>query len=592
MNHVRAIWGTVVVGIFAIPLLLGLGRWDMRSDEAIYSYAVERILETGDWLTPRNIPTDTPFLEKPPLKFWLVAGGMSAGLLPVDETGMRLLDALFGVAAFAYIFAFGLRLAGPVAGIAALFVLLAFNPLVFEHGLRSNNMEAALFLSYCGGLFHFLRWRDPSATRRRAHAAAVGLYFALGFLTKFVAVAFLPLVALAWLVCSRAGRQHLVGHWKDWLLPTAICVVLIAPWFVYEWAQYRDEFWTIIFGAHVYTRFTASLDPSHVHPWHYYFTQTWHELFLGHVTLIVKAGVGLLAWEAWKGTSLARLLLLWWLLPTTLISFGTSKLLHYAYPFFPPLALGAGLVVARLAGIATRAAARVDWQALAPRPLTRPLASRLLLIVAVACIALAAWSVVSGEPARLYWGDVLIFRSGSIGRPLLVALILLIVTNRVSRYVSVIIASAIIALCAPVDAYSRATTIALRYDRPMSAITHCLLRLQDRGTLTRSGMFIADWTIVTHPPYYYFRHLGPWQAGDDDWLPTLVARMEQEAPAIVGTREAPRVLAALTAAGIPPPSTMELEPGVLLLLPGTYARCTQTGLSYGGAPFEWTSVTH
>ena len=78
-----------VAGLFCIPLFIGLSGWDLRNDEAIYSYAVDRVLETGDWLTPRSIPTDEPFLEKPPLKFWLVAGAMRLGLLPFDDFGMQ-----------------------------------------------------------------------------------------------------------------------------------------------------------------------------------------------------------------------------------------------------------------------------------------------------------------------------------------------------------------------------------------------------------------------------------------------------------------------------------------------------------------------
>jgi hypothetical protein len=64
----------LVVVLFCAPLFVGLERWDLRSDEAIYSYSVDRILETGEWLTPRSIEVDGPFLEKPPLKFWMVAG--------------------------------------------------------------------------------------------------------------------------------------------------------------------------------------------------------------------------------------------------------------------------------------------------------------------------------------------------------------------------------------------------------------------------------------------------------------------------------------------------------------------------------------
>src|SRR5687768_7786551 len=82
----------VVVCWFGLPLFIELGEWDLQSDEAIYSYAVDRMLETGDWLTPRGIRFDTPFLEKPPLKLWLVAGAIRAGLLPQDEYGFRFFD--------------------------------------------------------------------------------------------------------------------------------------------------------------------------------------------------------------------------------------------------------------------------------------------------------------------------------------------------------------------------------------------------------------------------------------------------------------------------------------------------------------------
>ncbi len=158
MRSWHSITVLLVLLLFCFPLFLGLSRWDVGNDEAIYSYAVDRILETGEWLTPRSIPTDEPFLEKPPLKFWMVAAPIRVGLLPHDEFGLRFIDALCGAAAFVYVFLLGRWLAGPVCGAAAVLVLFTIDPLLFEHGLRSNNMEAPLFLSYCGGLFHFARW--------------------------------------------------------------------------------------------------------------------------------------------------------------------------------------------------------------------------------------------------------------------------------------------------------------------------------------------------------------------------------------------------------------------------------------------------
>ena len=171
---VSRLWLALVLAVFCLPLFLGLGRADTRDDEAIYSFAVDRILETGDWLEPKSSPNDDwAFLEKPPLKFWIVAAPIRLGLLPDNEFGLRFWDALFGAVAFVYVFLIGCRLIGPACGAIAVLVLFVHQPLLIEHGLRSNNMEGPLFLAYCGGMFHFLAWTDdrphgqPLAPRAR-----------------------------------------------------------------------------------------------------------------------------------------------------------------------------------------------------------------------------------------------------------------------------------------------------------------------------------------------------------------------------------------------------------------------------------------
>lgn len=222
----------LIILVFGVPLFLGLGAADMRNDEAIYSYAVQRILETGDWLLPRTIPDDFPFLEKPPLKFWMVAAPIAAGALPLDEFGLRAWDALFGALSFVYVFLLGRSLGGVVCGGTAVLMLFSLPSLVFEHGLRSNNMEASLLLAYCGGLYHFSRWLSSPGEARPMHAAGVAAYFVLGFMTKFVAAFFLPMICASALLLMPGGWRRLCSAWRDWRWPAVAAVAIGAPWFV------------------------------------------------------------------------------------------------------------------------------------------------------------------------------------------------------------------------------------------------------------------------------------------------------------------------------------------------------------------------
>ena len=167
-----------------MPLWVGLGRADVDNDEAIYTFAVDQMLRNGDWLTPRSAPDpEAPFLEKPPLKFWLVAGAIRLGLLPHDQFGTRAWDALFGSLAFCYVAALGVRIGSPLAGVLAALILFVHRPLLFDHGLRSNNMDAALVLvvlrrrlplpgvarGWAGGAPVAAHRRDDGGVRPRVH---------------------------------------------------------------------------------------------------------------------------------------------------------------------------------------------------------------------------------------------------------------------------------------------------------------------------------------------------------------------------------------------------------------------------------------
>jgi 4-amino-4-deoxy-L-arabinose transferase-like glycosyltransferase len=477
------------------------------------------ILQSGDWLTPKAAPREhVAFLEKPPLKFWIVAAPIRLGLLPDNEFGLRFWDAVFGSLPFLYVFAIGRRLGGPVCGLAAVLILFAHRPLLFEHGLRANTMDAAVVLSYCAGVYHFLAWRaSERASRRRLHVVAVALAFVLGFMTKFVAALFLPLVLAAATLLTRDDRARLRRDWRAWCAASLLAAALIAPWFLYQYHRAGLDLWNDMFRTHVYTRFTAYLDPAHLHVWHYYFSELVNQLHAPQALAITMAGLALvLLRTVHSGWPEGALILLWGGLPLSLMSLGTSKLYHYAYPFLPPVALAAGYAAAVLFGVAWSLLApvqRVDHvlgQA-APRLMRFPAIRVLLLAVAVAAIGVAVATYARGH-VRLAVGDVVLVRSSSLFRPSLIALVALALAGRLGTAVRVG-AAFVVLLTLPLAAYRQDLSLLSVERHPLRTVRECLQPICARhgGPDPRGPGVWAEAESIAHTYWYYLRSLGPYQ---------------------------------------------------------------------------------
>ena len=601
----------VVVCLFCGPLFVGLGNTDLASDEAIYSYAVDRILETGDWLTPRLIPYDGPFLEKPPLKLWAVAGAIQAGLLPRGEFGLRFLDAVFGAVAFIYVFWLGRRLAGPLCGLVAVLVLFTHRQLLFEHGLRSNNMDAALFLAYCGGAYHFARWVDGASEQRRAiHALAVSAYFTLGFMTKFVAVLFLPILCMAALAWRDDRRVRLKSTWRAWLTPALLTCAVSVPWFVYQTFRTGPLLWQTILGQHVYTRFTGTLDPAHLQPWNYYYLVTWAELTSAGSQWIAAAGIAALAVQAWAGRPwLARLLLIWSIVPLALLSVGTSKVFHYAYPFLPPIAIGAGAVAdllfryiergigppLRIAGSVLLQAAGRLWPGASSAFQSRPwpsdedsprraLTRGVLIAGAVVAVGASLWTAATGP---IQWNvSGLELRNSSVLRPLAVAAIFVVAAGH-ARVLIPALALMAVAFVLPLSAYWATVDRLASVRDPLRVLRDCVIDRHDQPTETHVYPAYAD--LQNHTPYYYLRNVGPWIVHDrsprNDELLAQIDASDQQSLLILARDDYERFVREIPLADVRVPRRppgLVLPEHIVVLTPGPLEACAAAAIAADG----------
>lgn len=570
--------------LFSLPLFLGLGRADIDLDEAIYSFAVDRILETGDWLEPKSIPNeDWAFIEKPPLKFWLVAAPIRLGLLPHTEFGIRFWDAVFGGLAFLYVFAIGVRLISPWCGLVAVLLLFVHPPLLFDHGIRGNNMEAPLLLAYCGGVFHFMAWARARADRARyRHVLAIAGYFVLGFMTKFVAVLFLPLVLGSVALFAPDYRSALWRDRRIWLAGTGLALLLIVPWFVWAFLRYGRFLWDTMFGAHVYSRFTAYLDPNHLQPWHYYVSTLWLVLRDVQTRTLVVAGLVVLAaqslrrrWpEGW-------IVVLWAVLPLALISAGTSKIYHYVYPFLPAFGLAVGYLVALPLLLAKAPLGRLlAWlQARLPRAVREfgPRPRAVFAVVALLGLVIATVTVLTG-PIVLTAGGSTLFKSSGLLRPMTVALVFALLAGTVLRHRQWIVTVLALSVL-PIAGYRETVAQLTAAASPMRTARDCLLDVQ--RAVSGPGLYVdVPPEDLPHGVYYYFRRVRPWvrtPAPSPDGLAPYLADGAQQRPVLVSEAiyeqfmhtAGDRVGASQQVA----PPARELFYRTLLLMPGPYAAC-------------------
>ena len=569
----------LVLLAFCLPLFIGLGAFDLDNDEAIYSYAVESILTTGDWLGPRASPSaDVVFLEKPHLKLWITALPIRLGLLPYGEFGLRFADAVFGALAFVYVLLIGRQLSGSLCGAVAVLVLFAHEKLIFDHGLRSNTMDAAVVLAYCGGVYHYLRWASTDEARRGVHIFAFAGWFYLAFMSKFVAAAFLPAIAGVCALVMASHRRRLLEDRRRWALAAAVVVAAAAPWFLYQYGRHGSGFWHVLFGEHVVTRFTGFTDPSHLRPWHFYFTEGYRQFARSGSAIWIGLGLAIMLVDAARGrVSAAWVILAWAALPLAAISIGSSKLYHYAYPFLPPFAVAAGYGVARLVemlrGVEPPATAGIASGA-AATPCLRTTAALGLL----GAIGLVVATAVQGT-LQIHAGDRLLFRNTSIIRPAVVAAVCAIPLFGLRSGVIAMLALVLSTwVPMPLKAYVDNLRLLGHERRPLGLLAECVARVDAAraGRGEPSGIYspVSDQGYL-HQYFYYLRGPG-WltPTPDDNVLRAAVFTVGGERPVVM---EKAAYSDFLSRVGRPErlPAAID-RPNIVVLLPGPYRECRDT----------------
>ncbi|WP_423999488.1 ArnT family glycosyltransferase [Haloarcula salina] len=336
----------IALGLYVFVYNIGaepLTRWD----ESIYANVARNMVTNGDWLIPHLYihPQKPgiryqPFLEKPPLVFWLQ--GISMSVFGVTRFAARLPVGLFGVLSGVVVYRFGAVLRDRLAGVVATTILFT-TPIVVVKGHGGRTASTDVPLLFFGTLFLYLTWRALTEDRPSL-LPYVGVAAGLALLTKsFNAGIFV--IASAPLALSRIKMFLSLEGAK--MVGLTIAVVL--PWPVYAWIQHGDDFLYQIFLQQVLQRATgesfATSSRTLFEFMRYPYFAEFPAFFDPWTYLLLPAAAGTVLSGKRSDRTSGPLLLIWWATTTLGFFAVTGNHSWYIISMFVPCALLIGLAV-------------------------------------------------------------------------------------------------------------------------------------------------------------------------------------------------------------------------------------------------------
>ena len=333
--HRRLLAALLLLGVvlFLFPLMLKHPLID--PDEGLHAAIAQEMVERGDYITPRFL--GQPFPDKPVVFFWALAGSLRAfGFTESATRAPGLLFGLLGAVTTGF-------LAGAILGrrggwLAGIFYATLSLPI----GLMQMPVHDLALVPFTNGaLVAFWRAaRTSRASRVLAWSLVAGLCLGGAILTK--GLSGVAIVGLAHATVLFIERRLRIAVAIGGLLALLIAVGVTAPWFVameHAHPGYLDYY---LLQRHV-LGFTTETQRHGKSVWHYY------------VPVVLGGG---LPWILYVPFALSRLRpratdeatdrrlgdaarLGWSLLltGTLFLSLAKSKLLTYALPVFPAIAL-------------------------------------------------------------------------------------------------------------------------------------------------------------------------------------------------------------------------------------------------------------
>ena len=324
---------SMICGLFFFAPIDLRGLWE--PDEARYAEMAREMVESGDWITPKL--NYVKYFEKPIFSLWLTS--LSFKFFGVSAASARLGTALCASLVVILVYFIGRRLWNSGAGfwsslcLASSFMFIVMGQIVL--------VDMPLCLGVVVAILGALQLRD---NQKCGHFLFWG-GSAIGFMTKGALGVGLPLLMV--LCFGLVAREWGLIRQILKLRGILFFIVLCGPWFVLV-SLHNPEFLPFFWNEH-WQRLFTNIHSRWQPPWFYLYV-----LPLGFLPWII-----FLPWsisKLWPGLKKLRTqtsqrstlwVLLWFAVYLLFFSASGSKMVHYALPILPPMALMVGYPLSR-----------------------------------------------------------------------------------------------------------------------------------------------------------------------------------------------------------------------------------------------------
>ena len=319
------IFAAVAVAYFLAPLVASAPLVD--PDEGLHATIAQEMVRRGDYVTPTFL--GEPFLDKPILFFW--AEAMSLRVFGDNETAVRLPPLLFGLAGMLSVALLARALFGESAGLTSGIV---YGTMILPFGVSQVAVhDIGLVPFMCGAAWCLASvaatGSSASAARTGGLGALAGVCLGLSILTKgLVGVAFAGIFG----ACLAVHRPSAIPRLAVTLMIAVLVAALVAaPWYVAMEQAHPGYLHYYFVERHLQGYLTATQRHAGRPFWYY---------------LPIVLG-GALPWslhlagavQAARANRVRLVLWGWFAIGLVFLSAGESKLVTYALPLFPAVAI-------------------------------------------------------------------------------------------------------------------------------------------------------------------------------------------------------------------------------------------------------------